>query len=180
MAGAMMGPAKLTDGTRVHVRWMIRRDIPEVLAIEADLFENHWDEEDFLRVLRERNCIGVVEECDDRVVAFIVYELHTTRLQILNFAVQRELHRRGMGRVMIEGMIRKLAPQRRARLVLKIRETNLDAQMFFRAMVFRAMSVLKGFYDDSDEDAYVFQFRLGNPGQPAAELPFAAVRRFGK
>ena len=37
---------------RVHIRWMIRRDMPEVLAIEHASFEFPWCEEEFLRVLR--------------------------------------------------------------------------------------------------------------------------------
>ena len=43
---------------RTHIRWMIRRDMPEVLAIEAASFEFPWLEDDFIRCLRQRNCIG--------------------------------------------------------------------------------------------------------------------------
>ena len=31
--------------TRVHIRWMIRRDMPEVLAIEHASFEHAWTED---------------------------------------------------------------------------------------------------------------------------------------
>ena len=72
---------------RVHIRWMIRRDMPEVLAIEHASFEYPWCEEEFLRVLRQRNCIGMVAEHEDRVVGFMIYELHKTKLHVLNFAV---------------------------------------------------------------------------------------------
>ena len=72
---------------RVHIRWMIRRDMPEVLAIEEQSFEYPWSEEDFVRCLRQRNCIGLVAEHNERVVGFIIYELHKSRLHILNFAV---------------------------------------------------------------------------------------------
>ena len=54
--------------TRVHIRWMIRRDMPEVLAIEHASFEYPWCEEEFLRVLRQRNCIGMVAEHGERIV----------------------------------------------------------------------------------------------------------------
>ena len=37
---------------RVHIRWMIRRDMPEVLQTEQESFEYAWTEEDFLRCLR--------------------------------------------------------------------------------------------------------------------------------
>ena len=72
---------------RVHIRWMIRRDMPEVLAIESENFEFPWLEEDFIRSLRQRNCIGMIAEHDDRVVGFMIYELHKTRIHVLNFAV---------------------------------------------------------------------------------------------
>ena len=66
------------DGSElgVHVRWMIRRDMPEVLTIEQEAFEFPWSEEDFTRCLRQRNCIGMVAEMADSVVAFMIYELH--------------------------------------------------------------------------------------------------------
>ena len=82
---------------RVHIRWMIRRDMPEVLEIEERSFEFPWTEEDFIRCLRQRNCIGMVAEHDERVVGFMIYELHKTRLHLLNFCVHRDLRRRGVG-----------------------------------------------------------------------------------
>ena len=52
------------EQVRVHIRWMIRRDMPEVLDIENQAFEFPWTEEDFIRCLRQRNCIGMVAELD--------------------------------------------------------------------------------------------------------------------
>src|ERR671912_367951 len=78
----------------VHIRWMIRRDMPEVLAIEEQSFEFPWSEEDFIRCLRQRNCIGMVAEHNERVVGFMIYELHKTRLHVLNFAVNASYRRR--------------------------------------------------------------------------------------
>jgi ribosomal-protein-alanine N-acetyltransferase len=46
----------------VQIRWMIRRDMPEVLEIERQSFEFSWTEEDFLCCLRQRNCIGTREQ----------------------------------------------------------------------------------------------------------------------
>ena len=54
----------------------------------------------------------------------------------------------------------KLTPDRRGRIMLEVRETNLPAQLFFRSLGFRATSVLKDFYQDSTEDAYMMQFSL--------------------
>jgi len=143
----------------VHIRWMIRRDMPEVLDIENRSFEFPWSEEDFIRCLRQRNCIGMVAEYDERVVGFMIYELHKNRLHILNFAVRPEFRRRGVATAMVNKLIGKLSQQRRNRILLEIRETNLDAQLFFRDSGFRAISVLRDFYDDTTEDAYLMQYR---------------------
>lgn len=142
----------------VHIRWMIRRDMAEVLAIEAESFEFPWSEDDFIRCLRQRNCIGMVAERDERVVGFMIYELHKNRLHILNFAVHPEFRRLGVGSQMAMKLIGKLSPERRSRIMLEVRETNLDAQLFFRDLSFRAISVLRDFYDDTIEDAYLMEF----------------------
>ncbi len=144
---------------RVHIRWMIRRDMADVLGIEDHSFEFPWSEEDFVHCLRQRNCIGMVAECEGRVVGFMIYELHKNRLHILNFAVHRNFRRRGIGKEMANKLLGKLSNQRRSRILLEVRETNLCAQVFFRAAGFRAVGVLRDFYEDSDEDAYLMEAR---------------------
>ena len=144
----------------VHVRWMIRRDMAEVLEIEQEAFEFPWSEEDFTRCLRQRNCIGMVAEMAESVVAFVIYELHRSRLHVLNFAVRRSHRRLGIGTQMMDKLVGKLTPERRSRVVLEVRERNLPAQLFFRTLGYRAISVLKDFYQDTTEDAYLMQYVL--------------------
>jgi [ribosomal protein S18]-alanine N-acetyltransferase len=153
----------------VHIRWMIRRDMPEVLAIEEQCFEFPWYEEDFIRCLRQRNCIGMVAEASERVAGFMIYELHKNRLHILNFAVHEAHRRRGVGGQMSRKLISKLSHERRSRILLEIRETNLPAQLFFRALGFRAVSVLRDYYEDTTEDAYVMQYRHSAAAATLAE-----------
>ncbi|HID77311.1 MAG TPA: ribosomal-protein-alanine N-acetyltransferase [Planctomycetaceae bacterium] len=148
---------------------MIRRDMPEVLAIEAASFEFPWLEEDFIRCLRQRNCIGMVAEYDERVVGFMIYELNKTRIQILNFATAPDHRRRGVGTQMIAKLIGKLSAQRRTRITLEVRETNLPAQLFFRANGFRAIRVLRNFYEDTPEDAYLMQYRYKSVASPLTQ-----------
>lgn len=158
---------------RVHIRWMIRRDMPEVLEIENEGFEFPWLEEDFIRCLRQRNCIGMVSEHQDRVVGFMIYELEKSRLHVLNFSVARKIRRQGVGQQMIDKLISKLSHQRRTRILLEIRETNLQAQLFFSKCGFKAVSVLRHYYDDTPEDAYVMQYRY----RQHEVIPIEAVNR---
>jgi len=129
--------------TRVHIRWMIRRDMPEVLAIEHASFEYPWCEEEFLRVLRQRNCIGMVAEHGERIVGFMIYELHRNKIHVLDFATHSDYRRRGVGRQMIAKLVGKLSNQRRNRISLYVRETNLPSQLFYRITGFRATEVVR-------------------------------------
>jgi len=156
---------------------MIRRDMLEVLEIENQSFEFPWSEDDFIRCLRQRNCIGMVAEHDERVAGFMIYELHRNRLHILNFAVAAEFRRKGVGQQMVEKLIGKLSSQRRSRILLEVRETNLAAQLFFRRLGFRAVSVLRDFYVDTTEDAYLMQYRFHTGAEDELQMP---VNRISK
>jgi ribosomal-protein-alanine N-acetyltransferase len=157
------------EQVRVHIRWMIRRDMPEVLQAEQESFEYAWTEEDFLRCLRQRNCIGMVAEQSEKVVGFMIYELHKSKLHILNFAVSPAYRRLGVGAQMVAKLISKLSSHRRTRITLEVRETNLAAQLFFRAQGFKATRVLRAYYEDSGEDAFQMQYRLADDTGDDAE-----------
>ncbi len=164
-------PSAPSTQSCVHIRWMIRRDMPAVLAIENDSFEFPWTEEEFIRCLRQRDCIGMVAELNEQVVGFMIYELHRTRIHILSFAVHSEHRRCSVGSAMIEKLVSKLAYQRRNRIVLEVRETNLAAQLFFRELGFLATGVLRSFYEDSTEDAFMMQFRVASDEAQSTEAP---------
>ena len=156
-------PKPLSTQSSAHIRWMIRRDMPAVLGIENESFEFTWTEDEFIRCLRQRDCIGMVAEYSEQVVGFMMSELHRTRIHVLSFAVHPDFRRQSVGSAMITKLVSKLAYQRRNRIVLEVRETNLSAQLFFRSLGFRATGVLRNFYEDSTEDAFMMQLQSVTP-----------------
>jgi [ribosomal protein S18]-alanine N-acetyltransferase len=147
--------------TRVSIRWMLRKDMKEVLAIEADSFNHPWSEEEFLRALRQRNCIGMVAEHGDEVLGFMIYELHRSKIQVLNFAVRRDRRHHRVGLQMFQKMVGKLSIQRRNRIEIIVRETNLTAQLFFRDSAgMLATEVMREHFRDTGEDGYLFRYSL--------------------
>ena len=149
--------AEPTQTTGIHIRWMIRRDMTDVLEIENASFEFPWNEDDFVAAYVSEH-IGMVVEQDDEIVGFMIYELYKTRLHILNFAVHQNQRRSGIGTVMVEKLKSKLSHQRRNRIVLEVRETNLEAQLFLNNRTFLLCQFLE-LPDDTVEDAYLMQHR---------------------
>src|SRR5204863_10164112 len=104
----------------------------------------------------------MVAEHGEKVVGFMIYELHKNKLHILNFAVHPAWRRVSVGAQMVAKLISKLSNHRRTRITLEVRETNLVAQLFFRTQGFRAVRVLRSYYEDTGEDAFVMQYRFAD------------------
>lgn len=147
----------------VHERWMIKRDMPEVMNIEDESFEYPWNIDDFAEYLRPDNCTGMVavDNADEnKVLGFMIYKWeYKNRIHLLNFAVSPEYWKKDIGTQMINELKRKLSLQRRNKLCLEVSERNLRAQLFFRSQGFRALSVFRGYYADTTEDAYLMECR---------------------
>jgi ribosomal-protein-alanine N-acetyltransferase len=158
-----------TGRLKLSIRWLIRRDMPEILAIEGESFPFDWNEEQLLSALRQRNCIGMVAEHDRRIVGFMVYELYKTELRIINFAVHSDWQRQGVGRQMVERLKDKLSQQRRTTVSATVRESNTPALRFFRTCGFKATDLLFDHYEDSNEDGIHMAYHIGEPSPVSKE-----------
>lgn len=164
---------------KVHVRYMIRRDMPEVLTIEAQSFEaDTWTEEDFMRCLRQRNCIGNIAEHGEDVHGYTIRELGKHAVRVVNLAVNPKCRRRGVGRAMIDAIKKRLSAGKHNRIIAEIAESNLEAQLFFRAQGFRCIGVVRGGCPSNAgaEDAYRMVYAL--PGCEVEPIPQNRLRQY--
>lgn len=153
----------------VHVRWTNRQDLPAILAIEEYSFSNPWSEDDFISMLHNRKCISMVAVAPcGKIVGFMVYELAKKRLDIINLAVHWGVRSCGVGTALVSHLKGKLSQDGRNELSLVIRETNLAGQLFFRSQGFLAKAVIRDFYDDCHEDAYLMEYRIKETARVAS------------
>ena len=147
----------------VHVRWMIRMDMPEVMQIEMAGFSSPWEQERLMAHLMQRNCIGMSAELDpkgrQKIVGFMVYELHEGRLHLLNIAVHPDHRRIGMGRLLMEKLKGKLSAQRRTRISIELREENPVAEAFLTRMDFTKVDSIEG-HTRLREGATLLEFHM--------------------
>lgn len=132
------------------IRWFIRRDMEDVLHIDRCSFSNFWREEDYLKHLRQRNCIGMIAELPDHtIVGSMVYELHKSRLTLLRICVAYEHRRKGVGTAMVTRLKDKLSQQRRRFIRVNVNEYDLASQLFFSR---------RGFLGSPDGDEIKFEY----------------------
>ena len=153
---------KKQEPIEVNIRWMIRRDMPEVLEIESS-FEFPWSEEEFIRCLRQRNCIGMVAEYNEKVAGFMIYELERSEIRVLNFVVHPDLREAGVGRQCVAKLVGKLSKERRNKITLEISEASLAGLEFFKAMRFKAVGVLRNHYEENSDAAIAMEYRYSGP-----------------
>jgi ribosomal-protein-alanine N-acetyltransferase len=142
-----------------RVRWMVERDHWQVLWIDDDYSLNPWSEKELRAVLLERNCIGMVAEDREFVRGFVVYRLHSDRLELLRFGSDLGFGSAAVERALIATLMAKLSPQRRTRIEVAVGERDLKSQLFLRSAGFRATRTLRG-HMASGDDAYRMIYSL--------------------
>ena len=75
-------------------------------------------------------------------------------------------------------IIAKMASHRRNKITLAVRERNLAAQLFFRNLDFRASRVMRNYYEDRGEDAFLME--LHAESEDADAISGVPVNRVAK
>lgn len=138
------------------IRWAIKRDIPALLAIEEASFDTPWNAAEFTKAITNASVVCKVGEINEQVVGFIVYELHKKKFHVASFAVAPDHRKQGVGRQLMQHLISMLNEER-TRITMEVREKNLAAQKFCKAIGFKALRVLRDYYPDG-EAAYLFSW----------------------
>ena len=144
----------------VHIRWMISRDMPQVLAIEVSRFANPLTEREFSALLHEQQIIAMVAERGEEIVGFMIYRLCSGRLVLLQIAVREDLILNGIGTQMVKKLRAKLSAGRRTHVDIDIRETNLGGQLFLASCGFKAIRIDRKAFQDTEESSYHMVLRL--------------------
>ena len=149
----------MIDG--MEIRWMIRRDLPQVLRIERESFPVPWTEADFIEQLRQRHVIGLVAtDTRDRIYGFALYGLGSQHLSVMNLAVDPVVRFQSVGRALVARLRSKLQPGRRERLMAGVCEDNLPAHFFWRSVGGRVKHILHGCYPPPHEHVATYVFEL--------------------
>jgi len=138
-------------------RHLLMRDVPHIVRLDA----SGYDEESLVKRLRGRHCVGrvTVDEHDNIPTAFVVYELTGSSIEIVGICAGNE---EIDGRMLIDDMISRLLTSSREYISIGLHETNLDAQLFFKASGFRAVAIEPDMFGD-DGAGYQFVYAKSAP-----------------
>lgn len=82
-----------TNRREQQVRWMIRADLLQVLALDRERSRHHWTADQYVSYLRQTSCIGMVVDRIDghgraEIAGAVLYELRKRHLQMVRLVYQ--------------------------------------------------------------------------------------------
>lgn len=139
------------------IRWMLlNKDLEQVLGI-CQSRGNGRTEEYFGDSCHNNDNVNIVVEHEGEVRGYAIYRNHPYKVEILDIATSPT--RSGYGRDLISMIEERLTPTR-TRMEIHVPEENLEAQLFFKTLEFRAVRIYES---KSGQTYYVFVRKLYFP-----------------
>ncbi len=139
----------------VQVGPMRSRHLPEVLAIEAQVYPRPWSSRLFEEEIARSRRSYLVARIDDRVVAYAGVLMIADDGHVATVAVDPAWQRHGIGRLLLAELIDDALAMGANQLTLEVRVSNLGAQALYRRYGFAPAGARKAYYADNGEDALV-------------------------
>lgn len=150
----------------ISVRKMTLRDIEGVIEVDRDCFSIPWSRESFIMECESSlsTYVVAVDEADESVVEEVVgyggFHMVMDQVEITNIAVLGEYRGKGIGRSILEALI-KLAVIGGGKVVnLDVRASNEAAKALYYSYEFKKVGCRKGYYQKPDEDALLLSLEL--------------------
>ena len=147
--------------TPIDIRPIVREHFERVLDIEQRAFEaDAWNLNHLEHFLTVPNCTARVAVAGRVVLGYVFYQMKPYSLFIANIAVDYECRRKGIGSMLVDYLKDNLSPNKRVRMETVVRETNVEAQLFFKAQGMQAVNTKRDYYDRVSDAAYVMRYAV--------------------
>jgi len=127
------------------------RHLEDCLALDATALGGLWSREQWRRELEEDGRPGVGLWQQGQLVAMACGWLIVDELHITLVAVAPERRRRGLGRQVLEALLRRGQASGASRATLEVAVTNDAARALYGACAFREAGVRRGYYRNGDD-----------------------------
>lgn len=136
------------------IRRMTGLDVLQVHDLETKTFATPWSMESFINEMERNRCARyLVAERQGEILAYAGAWLIFEEGHIINVAVRASERGKGIGRTLIQALIRYSANLGVQYMTLEVRKSNVAAQNLYRSLGFLDVGVRKRYYEDNGEDA---------------------------
>ncbi len=127
-----------------------RGDSKALAELHREDFVRPWNAGEFAALLAQEPVFGYAARESGRsnagMAGFVLARLAAGEAEILSIAVARSCRRLGLGRQLMDAVLRELHKQRADALFLEVDETNVAAVSLYRRLGFREVGRRPGYY----------------------------------
>jgi [ribosomal protein S18]-alanine N-acetyltransferase len=140
--------SQVLDLKNVSVLWAGVDHAEAVADCHAGLFAEPWNKSAFEGLLSHPGSTALIARTGNpqQTIGFIVGQLAADEAEILTFGVTAAWQRKGVGRKLIEGLMRAAKRAEAKRLFLEVADDNIPAAVLYSRMGFKEVGRRKGYY----------------------------------
>lgn len=144
------------DVVEVEITKMRRRHLRKVLSIEAQVYPRPWSASLFLSELAQRSTRSyIVARHEGEVVGYAGLMFTGLEGHITNIAVDPSFHGRKIGSRLLMTLVTEAIGRGAETISLEVRISNTPAQKMYEKFGFSVTGTRKGYYMETNEDAFV-------------------------
>lgn len=142
---------------------MTKKDIDEVLQLERLCFHVPWSREAFRMEIEKNQCAKYyIVRDNNHLIGYGGMWLILDEAHITNIAVHPDHRRQGVGRLIMETLMKEAAGLNMERMTLEVRVSNKAAIALYKSLGFEEGGIRKKYYSNNLEDALImWNFHIG-------------------
>ncbi|NCB94418.1 MAG: ribosomal-protein-alanine N-acetyltransferase [Clostridia bacterium] len=136
----------------MQIREMEFDDLSAVMEIENENFSKPWTENGFFTFLIRDDTLFLVACEDDQILGYCGVVMVMDEGDITNVAVSKNRQNQGIGKLLVEEMIKRTQTAGVSKLYLEVRQSNLRAIHVYEKLGFVQNGLRKNYYEAPTED----------------------------
>lgn len=141
----------------IKIREMQLDDFDQVMVIENENFSSPWTETGFFTFLIRQDALFLVAEEEEKILGYCGVVMVPDEGDITNVAVAKERQNQGIGKMLVEELVKKSREAGVTQLYLEVRKSNERAIHVYEKMGFVQNGLRKDYYEDPVEDAVLMK-----------------------
>lgn len=120
-------------------------DLDAIMQIEPTIYSHPWTRGNFSDSLNSGYSAWVLEDKND-VIGYALMMMVMDEAHLLNLSVTKTHQKQGLGRYLLEHMLKIAKTHKAAYMFLEVRPSNISAIALYENMGFCEMAVRRGYY----------------------------------
>ena len=143
----------------MKIKSLLENDAQKIVDLYKDNFSDGWNLEMIKSAYKSQRFISLGAFNEDELVGVITCDFNEFDADIEGVVVKKEYRKMGIGALLINELQKKLIDEKKEKIFLEVRKSNLIAKKLYEKMGFKSLSERKGYYSDG-EDAVVMAKEL--------------------